>query len=115
MTHNVIDPETVEKVTKINIFMASLFAEFVQKLKDTPDGDGNMLDNTILIYGSGISNANVHSHDSLPVALIGGGGGALKGGRYLKYPNVPITQCNISLYFDLKLTMLDYTFCRILS
>jgi hypothetical protein len=105
MTHNVIDPETVEKVTKINIFMASLFAEFVQKLKDTPDGAGNLLDNSIVIYGSGLSNANVHSHDSLPVALVGGGGGSLKGGRFVKYPNVPLANLHITLLDKLGMPM----------
>lgn len=97
MTHNIIDPETVEKVTKINVFMASLFAGFLKQLKETPDGDGTLLDNSIIIYGSGLSNANVHSHDNLPVALVGGGGGSLKGGRYLKFPNVPLANLHVTL------------------
>jgi hypothetical protein len=105
MTHNVIDPEVVEKVTKINVFMASLFAEFVQKLKETPDGDGNLLDNSILIYGSGLSNANVHSHDGLPVALLGGGGGALKGGRFVKYANAPLANLHVALLDKLGMPM----------
>jgi hypothetical protein len=103
MTHNVIDPEIVEKVTKINIFMASLSAEFVAKLKATPDGDGSLLDHTVLIYGSGLSNANVHSHESLPVALIGGGAGQLRGGRYLKYPNLPLANLHVTLLDKLGL------------
>ena len=61
MTHNVIDPEPVENVTKINVFMMQLFANFVEKLRSTPDGDGTLLDHSILLYGSGLSNANVHS------------------------------------------------------
>jgi hypothetical protein len=108
MTHNVIDPEVVEKVTKINIFMASLFAEFVQKLKDTPDGGGNLLDNSIIIYGSGLSNANVHSHDSLPVALVGGGGGSLKGGRFVKYPSVPLANLHVALLDKLGMPMKQF-------
>ncbi len=103
MTHNVTDPDIVEKVTKINIFMATLFAEFVQKLKETPDGDGSLLDHTILLYGSGISNANVHSHEGLPVALIGGGNGQLKGGRFLKYPNLPMANLHVTLLEKLGL------------
>jgi hypothetical protein len=90
-------------VTKINVFMASLFAEFVQKLKDTPDGDGSLLDHSILIYGSGLSNANVHSHDGLPVALVGGGAGQLKGGRFIKYPNLPMANLHVSLLEKLGL------------
>jgi hypothetical protein len=103
MTHNIIDPDTVEKVTKINVFMASLFAEFVKKLKETPDGDGTLLDNSIIIYGSGLSNANVHSHENLPVALVGGGGGSLKGGRYVKFPNVPLANLHVTLLDKLGL------------
>jgi hypothetical protein len=96
MTHNVTDLEIVEKVTRINVFMASLFAEFVQKLKDSPDGDGTLLDHTILIYGSGLSNANVHSHESLPVALIGGRD-KIKGGRMVKCQGAPMANLHVSL------------------
>jgi hypothetical protein len=85
LTHNVIDAEAVEKVTKINVFMAQLFAEFVEKLRTTPDGDGTLLDHSIILYGSGLSNANVHSHDDLPVVLLGGGDGRIRGGRYLRF------------------------------
>jgi hypothetical protein len=105
MTHNVIDPEVVEKVTKINVFMMTLFAEFVEKLRATPDGDGSLLDHSILLYGSGLSNANVHSHESLPVALIGGGAGQLKGGRYIKYPNVQLANLHVTLMEKLGLPM----------
>lgn len=97
MTHNVIDPEVVEKVTKINVFMASLFADFVKKLKDTSDGNGTLLDNALIIYGSGLSNANVHSHENLPVALVGGAGGTLKGGRFLKFQQVPLANLHVGL------------------
>ena len=97
MTHNVIDPEPVEKVTQINVFMMSLFAEFIAKLRATPDGDGTLLDHSIIIYGSGLSNANVHSHENLPVALVGGGAGRLKGGRNLKYPSLPIANLHVTL------------------
>jgi len=96
MTHNVTDPEIVEKVTKINVFMASLFAEFVLKLKETPDGDGTLLDHTIMIYGSGLSNANVHSHESLPVALVGGRD-KIKGGRMVKAHGALMANLHVSL------------------
>jgi hypothetical protein len=85
--------------------MMTLFAEFVEKLRKTPDGDGSLLDHTVLLYGSGISNANVHSHESLPVALIGGGAGQLKGGRYIKYPNVQLANLHVSLMEKLGLPM----------
>jgi hypothetical protein len=97
MTHNVTDPVIVEKVTHINEYMAGLFAEFLKKLKDTPDGDGTLLDHSMIIYGSGLSNANVHSHEGLPVAVLGGGSGQLKGGRFLRYPNLPIANLHVTL------------------
>ena len=97
MTHNVIDPEPVENVTKINVFMMQLFANFVEKLRSTPDGDGTLLDHSILLYGSGLSNANVHSHDDLPVVLVGGGGGQIKGGRYVRYQSVRLANLHAAL------------------
>jgi hypothetical protein len=97
LTHNVIDPEAVEKVTKINVFMMQLFANFVEKLKSIPDGDGTLLDNTVLLYGSGISNGNTHSHDNLPIVVVGGGGGQIKGGRHLRKPGERLANLHASL------------------
>ena len=104
LTHN-SDPEPVEKVTKINVLMTTLFAEFVERLRSTPDGDGSLLDHSIVLYGSGLSNANVHSHEDLPVALLGGGAGQLKGGRHIRYPNVPIANLHVTLMTKLGLPM----------
>jgi hypothetical protein len=59
----------------------------VQKLKDTPDGDGSMLDHSLLVYGSNMSDSNAHDHFPLPMALVGGGCGKVKGGQHLKYPD----------------------------
>ena len=101
LTHNIIDAESVEKVTKINVFMAQLFAEFIEKLRSTPDGDGTLLDHSIILYGSGLSNANVHSHDDLPIVLMGGGDGRVKGGRYARYETTRLA----NLYAALLNTM----------
>jgi hypothetical protein len=103
LTHNIIDAEAVEKVTKINVFMAQLFANFLEKLRSTPDGDGTLLDHSIILYGSGLSNANVHSHDDLPIVLVGGGGGQLKGGRYVRYESVPLANMHAALISKLGL------------
>ena len=64
-----------------------MFAKFVQKLADTPDGDGSLLDHSILLYGSNMSNSNAHNQFPLPTAVIGGGCGKLKGGQHLRYPD----------------------------
>ena len=61
--------------------------EFVQKLAATPDGDGSLLDHSLLLYGSNMSNSNAHDHFPLPMALVGGGCGRIKGGQHLRYPD----------------------------
>lgn len=86
--HNNI-PELVEKMSRINRYHTTLFSQHLAKLRATPDGDGNLLDHMMILYGSGISNSNAHSGQNLPLLLVGGGSGKLKGGRHLKYPNSP--------------------------
>jgi hypothetical protein len=86
--HNNI-PELVEKMSKINRYHTTLFSQYLKKLKDTPDGDGSLLDHMMILYGSGISNSNAHAADNLPQLLVGGGSGQLKGGRHLKFADRP--------------------------
>jgi hypothetical protein len=100
LTHHRENPEWVEKVTKVNTLHMELFANFIQKLKETPDGDGTLLDHSMVVYGSGISDGNRHTHEDLPVLLVGRGGGAFNPGRHIKYPkDTPMT--------NLYLTLLD--------
>jgi hypothetical protein len=99
LTHHRNNPEWIEKVTKVNVLHMELFAKFIAKLAATPDGDGTLLDHSIVIYGSGISDGDKHTHENLPV-LVAGHGGGLLGGRHLVYPeNTPMT--------NFYLTMLD--------
>ncbi len=86
LTHHRNNPEWIEKVTKINRFHLEQFAYFVNKLKSTPDGDGTLLDRIMLVYGSGLSDGNQHTHNELPVVLAGAGNGALRPGRHVRYP-----------------------------
>jgi hypothetical protein len=86
LTHHQNRAEMLEKVVQINTFHVKNLAYFLDRLRSTPDGEGTLLDHTVLLYGSGISDGNVHSHDSLPVLLAGGAAGRLKGGRHLRYP-----------------------------
>ena len=86
--HNNI-PELVAKMSKINRYHTTLFAEYLKKLKATPDGDGSLLDHMMILYGAGISNSNAHAADNLPQLLVGGGSGQLKGGRHIKYTDRP--------------------------
>ena len=86
-SHHQNDPIKIENHAKINTYHLGLFADFLTKLKNMPDGDGSMLDHSMIMYGSGMSNSNVHSHDVLPAVIVGGGAGVLKGDRHIKVPN----------------------------
>ena len=77
-----------------------LLAGFLKRLADTPDGDGTLLDQSLILYGGGISDGDQHSHIDLPLILAGGGGGQVQGNRHLRYPtDTPMA--------NLLLTMLD--------
>jgi hypothetical protein len=99
LTHHRGNPEWIERVTKINTLHMELFAGFIKKMKETPDGDGSLLDHTIIVYGSGLSDGNRHTHEDLPIAVIGHGGG-FRMGSHIVYPKgTPLT--------NLFLTVLD--------
>jgi hypothetical protein len=89
VSHHDNSPEKLAKVAKIDAFHVQQVAYFLGKLRDTPDGDGTLLDNSMLLYGAGISNGNVHDHSPLPVLLCGGGASRLQGGRHIVYQNEP--------------------------
>ena len=98
LTHHQANPEKMEKCAKIQRYHIALFAEYLGKLRNTPDGDGSLLDHVILLFGSGISNSDRHTHGPLPTFLVGGGGGTLKGGRHLVYPeHTPLTNLQLTL------------------
>jgi hypothetical protein len=99
-SHHQNRPEKIEKLVKIQQYHIGLFGEFLAKLQSTPDGDGSLLDHTLLLYGSNMSNSNLHNHFPLPNLVVGGGAGHHKGGHHLKYPDhTPMT--------NLLMTMLD--------
>ncbi|HET9266763.1 MAG TPA: DUF1552 domain-containing protein [Vicinamibacterales bacterium] len=100
LTHHQNDAEKMRKCTMIQTYHVRLFASYLEKLRATPDGEGTLLDNLVLLYGGGISNSDRHTHGPLPTLLLGGGAGTLKGGRHLVYPeDTPLT--------NLQLTLLD--------
>ncbi len=86
VTHHDGDPVKIEKVTKINHLHAQTFAYLLQKMQSTPDGDGSLLDHSMILYGSSLSDGNAHTHDNLPLVLVGGGCGQIKGGRHVRFP-----------------------------
>jgi len=94
LSHHNDLPELIAHMSKINRYHTQLFSQYLAKLRATPDGDGSLLDHTTILYGSGISNSTKHSGDNLPLLVMGGGAGTLKGGRHLSYSDKP-TMANL--------------------
>ena len=100
ISHHQNLPEAIKKNVRIQIYHVGLFAQFLEKMRSTPDGNGSLLDNSIVLFGSNMSNSNIHDHFPLPNLLVGKGAGRLKGGRHIRYPDrTPMT--------NLLLTLLD--------
>ncbi len=89
LSHHEYIKEKIDLMAKINAYHTSLFAEYLGKLRATADGDGSLLDHMMLIYGCGMSDSNAHSPVNVPVLVMGGANGRLKGGRHVKYENDP--------------------------
>ena len=102
LTHHQDLPEKMEKCAKIQTYHVRLFADYLEKLRSTPDGDGSLLDHVILLYGGGISHSDRHTHGPLPTLVVGGGSGTIKGGRHLVYPeHTPLTNLQLTLLANL--------------
>lgn len=86
LSHHQNDPAKLEKLTRIQNFHTKAFARFVKRLAETPDGNGNLLDHSIILYGSNMSNSDMHNNDPLPNVVMGRGYGRIKGGQHLHYP-----------------------------
>jgi len=98
LTHHQNDPVKFEKCTIIQKYHVRLFAEYLEKLRSTPDGDGSLLDHVMILYGAGISDSDRHTHGPLPTLVLSGGAGTIKGGRHLVYPNdTPLTNLHVTL------------------
>ena len=98
ISHHQNRADKMEKNVRIQTFNVNMFAEFVGKLEKTPDGDGTLLDNVVLLYGSNMSNSNAHDHFPLPNLVLGGAGGRMKGGRHLRYADhTPMTNLLVAM------------------
>jgi uncharacterized protein DUF1552 len=98
VSHHQDEPAKLERLYKINEYHFRQFAYLVDKLSKLPDGDGNMLDHTLFLYGTGISDSNTHFHDDLPIALVGGKAAGIRGGRYIRYPKAtPLTNLHVTI------------------
>ena len=97
-SHHGNDPEKVAKIAKINTFHVSLFAQFLEKMKATPDGDGSLLDQSVYLYGSGMGNPSLHDHVNLPILVAGGSACGLKGGRHIRHAQgTPLANLHLTL------------------
>ena len=100
VTHHQGDAEKIAKTIKINIFHTELLAYFLTKMQSTPDGDGTLLDHTMMLYGGALSDGNLHIFKDLPLLLFPGSTSGIKGGEYIRFPHdTPMT--------NLFLTMMD--------
>ena len=100
LSHHQNDPAKLDKLAKVQTYHTQIFAKFIDRLAKTQDGDGSLLDHSIILYGSNMSNSDKHDHDLLPSVLVGRGYGKLKGGQHLHFPkDTP--------HANLLLTMLD--------
>jgi hypothetical protein len=98
LSHHANSPAKLERLAKIQIHHTTVFAKFVQKLQQTNDGEGSMLDHSIILYGSNMSNSHLHDHFPLPSAIVGGGCGRIKGNQHLRYPDrTPIANMHVAL------------------
>ena len=96
-SHHGNNPARMEQWSKINRYHVLVFTRLLEKLRSTPDGDGNLLDHSMILYGSALSNGNAHDHHPLPVALVGGGSGKIKGGRHIASNNAPMSNLLLSM------------------
>jgi len=98
LSHHGNDAKKHEQIKKINRLHVSQFAYFVNKLKSIPEGEGSLLDHSMIVYGSGISDGNRHNHNDLPVLLAGKGGGSIRTGRHIKLEKeTPLNNLYLSL------------------
>lgn len=98
LSHHQNDQDKVKKIAAIDKFFAEQFAYFLRKLKETPEGEGNLLDNCLIVYGGAIRDGNRHDHHDLPILLAGRGGGAISAGNHVKFPTeTPLNNLYLSM------------------
>jgi hypothetical protein len=97
-SHHRNDPELIAKKAKIDTYEVQLLTYYLERLKATPDGDGTLLDHSLVVYGGGMGNGNLHRHTDLPCLLAGSLGGKFATGRHLAYPqNTPMTNLLLTI------------------
>jgi hypothetical protein len=87
LSHHANNPQKLQRLVQVQAWNTGEFARFVKMMQELPDGEGSLLDNSIILFGSNMSDSNLHNHFPLPTAIVGGGAGKLKGNRHLRYPD----------------------------
>jgi len=99
ISHHQNDPERVEKLIKIDELHVAMFAYLLKRLQETPDGDGTLLDHSLIVFGSSLSESNIHTHDDLPIVLAGNANGQVNGNRHLVYPKeTPLNNLFLNMF-----------------
>jgi hypothetical protein len=98
LSHHQNDPGKLDRLAKVQVYHSEAYARFLKKMASTPDGDGSLLDHSILVYGSNMSNSDMHNNDPLPIAVFGHGYGKIKGGQHVHYPqDTPLANLWVTL------------------
>ncbi|MEE8143236.1 MAG: DUF1552 domain-containing protein, partial [Planctomycetota bacterium] len=109
LSHHMNDPEKIAKVIQIDLYHSRLFAYFLEKMEATPDGDGSLLDHTMIVYGSAISDGNGHSYQDLPILLFGNGEGQIKQGRHIRFPkDTPMSNLYLTILGNLGIPLENF-------
>ena len=109
LSHHQNDPSKIAQVHQIDILHSQMFAYFLEKMRSTPDGDGSLLDHSMVVYGSSLSDGNLHVHNDLPILLVGGGAGRINGGRHIRYPeDTPTTNLFLTLLDKLEIPLENF-------
>lgn len=106
VSHHGKNPDKLAKLAKINEFHVSLFAEFLEKMAATKEGNGSLLDHSLYLYGSGMGDSDAHDHTDLPIIVAGGAAGNMQGGRHIKYPtHTPMANLHLTLLNKMGIEM----------
>jgi len=98
LSHHRGDPGQIAKIIKLNGFHVKQLAYYMERLRATPDGDGTLLDHSMIVYGSGIADGNLHTNEDIPILLVGGANGKIKSGRHIRYPKgTPVANLYVSM------------------
>ena len=107
-SHHAGQDYMIENCIKVDAFHSRLFAHLLDRLRSTPDGEGTLLDHSIIVYGSGLSDGMGHVHHDVPTLLVGGGAGRLKGGSHIRYPRLPLSNLHLKILEMVGLRVEDF-------